>query len=155
MMGLFGGGNEVIDPSVEAVFMPPPDHDRYRSKLARKIVARESRSIVEQTRGENLLVVAQCQSAMSDAAIVVTDARVLVLKKGSVQKSFTHGEVAETRLGAMPNNSTLVTIETTTSQQDFTPNDQRRYSHMIVVEVATPRVGNAICGHIDRIIGAA
>lgn len=153
-MGLFSS-SPTIDASVESVFMPPPEHDRYRAKLAQKIVARESAAIVEQTRGERLLVVAYGQVAMSDAAIVVTDRRAFTIRKGSIQKSLHFSEIAETRLGAMPNGTTLVGIESITSQQDFAPTDQRRFSHIIQAEVATPRIGNAICGHIDRAIGAS
>lgn len=152
-MGFFSS-SPTIDASVEAVFMPPPEHDRYRAKLAAKIVARESAAIVQQTRGEALLVVAYGQATLSDAAIVVTDKRAFVIRKGSVQLSLSYPEIAETRLGAMPNGTTLVGIESITSQQDFGQGDQRRYSHIIQVEVATPRIGNAICGYIDRAIGA-
>lgn len=154
-MGLFGSGASTeISPSVEAVFVSPPEHDKYRYKTARKIVARESDAIIQSTKTENLLLVAHCQSAMSDAAIVVTDRRSLMVRKGKIEKSLEHSEVAETTIGAMPAGTTLVAILSVASQQDYALNDARRFSEIIQAEVATPRIGNAICAHVDRIIGA-
>ena len=84
-----------------------------------------------------------------DWLLLVTDRRSVELKKGVIQKQLWHREVEVTRLFTMANGSTMVSVESEASRLDFSPTDPMRYTKIIHVEVATPRVANAICKYID------
>jgi hypothetical protein len=154
-MGIFSsGGSEQIASRVAAATMLPPDHEKYRLKVARKTIARESAAIMRETAGENILLVAHSSALGSgDQAFVATESRVFTIRKGVVARSFFYAEIAETTLGAMPNGGTFVSIDSIASRQDYAPNDSRRFSQILQLEVATPRIGNAVCAVIDERIG--
>lgn len=82
----------------------------------------------------------------------MTDSRSFVIKRGKIDMQLQHSEVAETRLGSSPSNGVKRTIVSHASLQDFSPNDPRRYSQIILSELATPRIGNAICSQIDNVL---
>jgi hypothetical protein len=141
------------DASLQVLFVAPPERDKSRRKWADKELAKESGAIIsELTRtGEVCLVLAHdARSGM----VVVTDQRTFILKRGRIRKQLRHEEVAETMLGTMPNGSTIVTIESIESRLDYSPTDAMRYEKVINVEVATPRIGNIICAHVDHHISA-
>lgn len=153
-MLLFGSGS--MNATVQAVYQAPPDHDRAGKKYAEKTVAKESDPIAQAlNRDEVLLLVAHDSSLAGGNVVAVTDQRSFVVKRGKVRKELQHYEVAETKLYSTPLNKMLVEIISRSALQDFGPNDPMRYTKIVQVEVATPRIGNSICGHIDRIIGAA
>jgi hypothetical protein len=92
-------------------------------------------------------------AVFAECAVVVTDKRVFLITKGKVTHSMTFAEIAETKLSSAINNKIHVGIEPIVSQQDFSPNDSMRFAHIMGVDVATPRIGNAICSIIDQRIG--
>ncbi|MGH4017760.1 MAG: hypothetical protein ACREQV_08045 [Candidatus Binatia bacterium] len=155
-MGIFGNSSNHMHPTLAAVFASPPEHDRTQRRWAEKALSKEADALMAilGSSGETPLVVAQDTSVIGGNVIVVTDRRTFQLKRGKIRKELPHSEIAETKLGATSSGSTLVTIESVASQQDYAPNDTARFSQIVLAEVATPRIGNTICGHIDRIIGA-
>lgn len=148
-MGIFGEQKQ-SDPALLAVFAAPPDNKKYLQSSAQKRLAKESDGImaVLKSTGETCLVVAH--DSADDAMLVVTDRRTFTFKRGRIQKEYSHQEVAETTLGAMPNGNMLVQIESQASRLDYSPTDVMRFSAIIQIQVATPRIANIICGHIDK-----
>lgn len=151
---LFSGPPPELDERTAAVFLPPTKSKELAK--AQKDVAKVADVIwsnVDTGNGEQVLAIAHSTWACN--AIVVTDRRVFTIVKSDVMRDFRLSEVAETRL--MAGNAVagvVILIETITCQQDFTPDDPDRYLHYIQVTVATPRIANAICGHIDARIGS-
>jgi hypothetical protein len=84
--------------------------------------------------------------------LLVTNRRTAEVKGGQFVRQLRHDEVAETKLGKMPNGNTLVTIESTAAKLDYRQNDPKRFEKIIFLEVATPRIGNAICAAINQFL---
>jgi hypothetical protein len=153
-MGIFGEQKQ-SDPSLLAVFAAPPDNKKYLLSSAQKTLAKESDGIMAILKGtgETCLVVAH--DINDNAILVVTDRRTFTIKRSRIQQELSHQEVAETILGAMPNGNMLVVIESYASRLDYSPNDPMRFEKIISAEVATPRIGNIICTHIDKYLNAS
>lgn len=144
-----------MQSAVDRAFLRPPDHDKSRQRSAVRAVASESKSIAASLEpGEKLLAVAHDGGPLSTSGgvLAVTNRRSFVTKHGKVSYQVRHSEVAETDLRASPSNDVVLKIVSHASLQDYGPNDPMRYSKMIMVNVATPRIGNAICSHIDNIV---
>ena len=125
----------------------------YGAKTYEKALAENNDVIVaklDQVGEEPILVVYDDNSRK---VVVLTDRRVFAVKKGNIEQSFTYPEVAETKIGSYPNDRTMVSIETHSSQLDYSPRDQMRFLKIMQVVVDTPRTGNGICREIDSRIG--
>lgn len=148
-MGIFGEQKQ-SDPSLLVVFAAPPDNKKYLLSSAQKILTKESDGIMAtlKSTGETCLVVAH--DIHDNAILVVTDRRTFTIKHSRIRYELRHQEVAETILKVMPNENMLVQIESYASRLDYSPNDPMRFEKIILVEVATPRIGNIICTHIDK-----
>ncbi len=148
-MGIFGEQKQ-SDPSLLAVFAAPPDNKKYLLSSAQKTLAKESDGIMDilKVTGETCLVVAH--DINYNAILVVTNRRTFTIKRSRIQMELSHQEVAETKLFVKPNENMLVAIESHASRLDYSPNDPMRFEKIIQIEVATPRIGNIICGQIDK-----
>lgn len=153
-MGIFSPSLEL--PSELAPYFVGPPEGR-PLKDAKNVVAKEAGSILQQMQpgnGEVFHVVAACvQGAeINPSAVVVTNRRTMVVKRGKVRADYSHGEVAETKLYTAPRNGGVLVVEvlTKTAVMDYAPNDYMRYGHILIVDVPTPRIANAICAAIDQ-----
>lgn len=151
-MGLFGNKAAVdVDPELAAVVTSSTDKDR---ASALKTLAKCQAGIRASLEpGEQSLCLAQYMPGVGAyGLLLVTNRRTAEVKGGQFVRQLRHDEVAETKLGRMPNGNTLVTIESTAAKLDYRPNDPKRFEKIIFLEVATPRMGNAICAAIDQFL---
>jgi len=150
-MGLFGSAPVDLDPRVAGVLTAPdPARDKAGYKAAAKAVSNESGAILANTSSAGDAPLAIAYDSFNNEVLVVTDRRSFTIKRGKIKKELAHSEVAETKLGSLPNGKILVIIESHESRLDFSPNDPMRFSKIIQVQVSTPRIGNVICAHIDQ-----
>jgi hypothetical protein len=84
--------------------------------------------------------------------LLVTNRRTLSLKKGSIKQELLHEDVAETKIGQMPNGDLLIQIESLKSRLDYNQLDNRRFEWIIQLQVGTPRVAQAICAAVDQFL---
>jgi hypothetical protein len=134
-------------------FVGPPESRDFNK--ATGIVARDGDAILGELRlsaGEAVDVVALCveSGAVSPGAIVVTNWRTFVFRKGKVRKQYRHSEVAETVILQKKYTGMLVQIISQTAKLDYNPNDPSWFSHVLQVEVSTPRIAQAICSSVDQ-----
>lgn len=148
-MGIFGEQKQ-SDPLLLAVFAAPPDNKKYLLSSAQKTLAKESDGIMTILKGTGETCLAVAHDIYDNAILVATDRRTFTIKRSRIQMELSHQEVAKTTLLVRPNGNMLVVIESHASLLDYSPNDPMRYEKIIQIEVATPRIANIICGHIDK-----
>lgn len=152
-MPLFGPPPE-IHATLQAVFVSPPDNDKPAQRAALKAVGTESDAIVRLLGQDEIPIVVAFSSTDADGitVIVVTSKRTMSIKNGRIRKQLSHHEVAETKMFATRDGRVLVEVESIASQQDYGPRDPRRFEKILMANVSTPRIANAICAAIDIII---
>jgi hypothetical protein len=147
-MGLFGGSQPADASLINLLVDPGPDS--YAKKKAMKTLAATELTIQAIARDEPLVLLAynNTQIAGYNSMLVVTDQTVMEVTKKGIEKRFVYSEIAQTRLLTGPG-TIVVEVGTHKAAQDFMPDDQRRYSHMIVVRLDTPGAANNVCAAID------
>lgn len=151
-VGLFGSRQSAaVDPALASLVIAGTDKGR---EWGLKVLAKNQDGIRSSLApSESALILTPYLGGFGgDMLFVITDQRSIEFKNGQIKRVLRHDEVAETSLGTMPNGNTMVKIESEASRMDFRQNDPERFSKIIMVEVATPRVGNTICAAIDQFL---
>lgn len=124
--------------------------DKYRRKAALKALATCEENIRQIANREPLTLLAHdiSPSQVGARVIAVTDRGVAALTRKRVDRYFTFGEIAETKL-LRHAQGIIVVIETYSARNDFLPDDLRRYEHLVQFFTATPGSANRVCAAID------
>ena len=155
-MGFLSGSDRAtVDPSLKAIFVSgcAEKHDG----KAHQLLARRQKHVLPVTNAlrsgeEALLLVGKCDANVRPHGdyLLVTNQRTISIC-GSYTQEIEHGDVVEIEAGAAQFN-VLVAIHSRTSRLDYHPNDNKRFEHIIVHKVATPRQGAQIRAAVERYI---
>jgi hypothetical protein len=152
-VGLFGKTSSIdeIDADLAAVIVASSDKTR---TLTLKSLA-DSQDIIRRTLESDEVPVCTAWymgGLGGNMLLLVTNRRTLSLKKGSIKQELRHQEVAETKIGQMPNGEPLVQIISLKSKLDYNQQDNRRFEWIIQFSVGTPRVAQDICAAVDQFV---
>jgi hypothetical protein len=152
-MGLFGAASVQVDPAFEACIVSTTDHGK---KAALKVLGKNAAGLRAMLRNDEVLLSARYHmDGVKDSLFVVTNQRSAILRKDTVRRQLAHSDVAETKIGTLPNRRMLVTVESHESRLDYAPNDPMRFEKIMQLEVETPREAQAICAVIDQHLATA
>jgi len=151
-MGIFNSAPARVDPSLEDIFIGGCA-EKHRDK-GLSILGKKQRYVLAITSalrpGEEpvLLAIASSAGKPHGDFLLVTNQRSAEIS-GSYVKEIEHGEVAEVEIIA-GEFKISVFIHSQTSRLDYNPNDNRRFDHIIMHNVATPRQASQIREAIER-----
>ena len=161
-MGIFGKSKPALaaHPQLVPVFRAVENPVTYADKQDRKILARESPTIMAELErlGENVFLAVYDMSFGSGIG-VLTENRVFVSRKNRIEQSYSWPEIAETSIytvgaGQGANQGMFVNITTHSAMLDFVPNDPKRFSMILSMQLTTPRIANEVCAYIDHRVGS-
>jgi hypothetical protein len=124
--------------------------DKSGRKGALKALAACEERIMELAEREPLMLLAHdiSPTQVSSRVVAITNRGVAALTRKKVDRYFTFGEIAETKL-LRHERGIIVVVETYRARNDFLPNDYRRHEHIIQFFTATPGAANLVCAAID------
>lgn len=121
--------------------------DKWRRKDALKKLAACETQLAHLASSEPIALLAN--DANGTHVIAVTSRSVAELSKKRVERYFSFGEIAVTKLFNHPNGM-MIQVVTHRARNDYLPDDVRRFEYIIQFFTATPGSANLVCAVIDR-----
>jgi hypothetical protein len=151
-MALFGKSEPAAtDPALEAAILSEDERIR---KMTKKALSKEQVGILAALAPEETVVTVIGQW-IPTSIVLLTNQRLIRIRKGRIRQQFAYSDLAATRLGQKPDGNFMISIDTHTSKL-YPQSDNRRYAeeHYIALEFGDPKAARDVCLIIDSAIRA-